>query len=215
MSYHGTPCWYELGTSDLKAAVNFYGAILGWDVADSGMAVFEYHLAKSDDDMVAGMMSNARQHGNPAPNWLIHFAVNDCDKAAADIKAAGGQIYKEPNDIPGTGRFAVVADPQGAVFGVLQPDMSQMSAPQRTRAEQGGAFNQNKSGHGNWNELMSTDPQAAFAFYSRLFGWSKGEAMNMGAMGVYQLLHHRGPRHWSHHGARRCTCAGVVALFRC
>src|SRR5690606_22710256 len=116
MSYHGNPCWYELGTGDLAAAGDFYAGILGWQIADSGMEGFEYHLARSGDDMVAGMMSNAGQQGNPPPNWLIYFAVDDCDKTAGDIKAAGGKACKGPDDIPGTGRFAVVADPQRAVF---------------------------------------------------------------------------------------------------
>lgn len=192
MSFHGNPCWYELGTSDLDGASKFYGTILGWQVADSGMEGFEYRLAKSDGDMVAGMMSNTGQQGNPPPNWLIYYAVDDCDKTAADIKAAGGKVFKEPADIPGTGRFAVVADPQGAVFGLLQSDMSQMSETDRAKAEAGGAFNQKKAGHGNWNELMSSDPVAGLAFYSRLFGWTKGDAMDMGAMGTYQLFRHKG-----------------------
>lgn len=198
MSYHGNPCWYELGTSDLKAAGNFYGKILGWQIADSGMEGFEYHLARMGDIMVAGMMSNAEQEGPPPPNWVIYFAVDDCDKAAADIKAAGGRVYMEPADIPGTGRFAVVTDPQGAVFGILQPDMSQMSAADIAKAEAGeGAFDQRKVGHGNWNELMTPDPEAAYAFYSRLFGWTKGDAMDMGECpegggGVYQLIRQNG-----------------------
>lgn len=192
MSYHGNPCWYELGTSDLDAAGGFYRRIFGWEVVDSGMDGFDYRLARSDDDMVAGLMSNAGQEGSPPPNWLIYFAVDDCDRSAADIGAAGGSVLKQPADIPGTGRYAVVADPQGAVFGLLQPDMSQMSEADRAKAETGGAFNQNKAGHGNWNELMSSDPKAAFAFYSGLFGWAKGEAMDMGEMGTYQLVRRNG-----------------------
>ena len=189
MSYHGNPCWYELGTSDLDGAAGFYRRILGWEVVDSGMEGFDYRLARSDGDMVAGLMSNAGQAGSPPPNWLIYFAVDDCDGRAADIEAAGGRVLKQPDDIPGTGRYAVVADPQGAVFGLLQPDMSGMD---EGAAEPGGAFDQNKAGHGNWNELMSSDPEAAFAFYSGLFGWTKGEAMDMGEMGTYQLFRHKG-----------------------
>lgn len=193
MSYQGTPCWYELGTSDLDGAGDFYTAILGWQIADSGMDGFDYRLAKSGDDMVAGLMSNTGQQGNPPPNWLLYFAVDDCDQTAADITAAGGAILKAPDDIPGTGRFAVAADPQGAVFGLLQPDMSQMSPADRAKAEAGeGAFNQKKAGHGCWNELMSTDPDAGFSFYAELFGWTKGDAMDMGAMGSYQLFRHKG-----------------------
>jgi predicted enzyme related to lactoylglutathione lyase len=189
MSFHGNPCWYELGTSDLDAAGRFYARILGWQVVDSGMQGFDYRLARVEDDMVAGLMSNQGQEGNPPPNWLIYFAVDDCDRSAGEIVAGGGSVLKGPDDIPGTGRFAVAADPQGAVFGLLQPDLSRMSEADRARAEAGGgAFDQSKAGRGNWNELMSADPEAGFAFYSRLFGWSRGEAMDMGEMGTYQLF---------------------------
>ena len=192
MSFHGNPCWYELGTTDLDAASGFYGRILGWQVADSGMEGFDYRLASAGDDMVAGMMTVEGQTQTPPPNWLIYFAVDDCDRTAAAIRAAGGSVLKEPADIPGTGRFAVAADPQGAVFGVLQPDMSQMSEAERAKAAEGGAFDQSKAGHGNWNELMTSDPGAGLAFYSGLFGWGKGEAMDMGEMGVYQLVRRNG-----------------------
>lgn len=197
MSYQGNPCWYELGTSDLTAAETFYGKILGWNVVDAGMDGFDYRLARVGDGMVAGMMSNSRQVGPPPPNWVIYFAVDDCDEAATDIKAAGGKIYVDPTDIPGTGRFAVAADPQGAAFGILQPDMSQMSDADRARAEAGeGAFDQSKAGYGNWNELMTSDPEGAYAFYSKLFGWTKGRAVCMDESpdggGVYQLIQRNG-----------------------
>lgn len=189
MSFHGNPCWYELGTDDLDKAAAFYSEIIGWNVIDSGMDGFDYRLARMGDQMVAGMMSNKDQNDAPPPNWLIYFAVDDCDKMAIEIEALGGKILKPAADVPGTGRFAVVADPQGAVFGILQPDMSKMSDTDRARAEAGeGSFDQNKAGHGNWNELMTPDPAAAFAFYSALFGWTKGEAMDMPGMGTYQLI---------------------------
>lgn len=189
MSFHGNPCWYELGTSDLDAAGRFYTRILGWQVVGSGMPGFDYRLARAGDDMVAGLMSNVGQEGSPPPNWVIYFAVDDCDGSAAESAAGGGSVLRGPADIPGTGRFAVAADPQGAVFGLLQPAIGEAD---RAKAEAGGgAFNQSKAGHGNWNELMSSDPEAGFAFYSRLFGWTRGEAMDMGPMGTYQLFRRR------------------------
>lgn len=193
MSYQGNPCWYELGTSDLDAARAFYAQVLGWEVADAGMKDFTYLLARSSGDMVAGMMSHEAQEFAPPPNWLIYFAVDDCDRTAQDIAAAGGRVMRGPADIPGTGRFAIAADPQGAVFGILEPDMTGMGADEVARAERGeGAFDQAKEGHGNWNELMTTDPEAGFAFYAGLFGWTRGEAMDMGQMGTYQLFRHKG-----------------------
>jgi predicted enzyme related to lactoylglutathione lyase len=185
---HGTPCWYELATSrgDLGAAETFYGAVLGWEARDSGMEGFEYHLAAADGELVAGLMNMPDDAGAMPPFWMIYFAVDDADKAAADAAAAGGSVHRAPADIPGTGRFAVLADPQGAAFGILEP------APMEEGPPAGGAFDQRKPGHGNWNELMTTDPAAAFGFYAGLLGWQKARAVDMGAMGTYQLFAHDG-----------------------
>lgn len=184
----GTPCWYELATSkgNLGAAETFYGEVLGWAFQDAGMAGFDYHLAKADGDMVAGLMNMPDDVGAMPPFWMIYFAVDDADKAAAAIEAAGGRIHRAPADIPGTGRFAVVGDPQGAGFGILELE------PMPGQEGAGGAFNQQKTGHGNWNELMSSDPEAGYRFYSGLFGWQKSQAVEMGAMGTYQVFSHDG-----------------------
>lgn len=192
-SHHGNPCWYELATGGghLKAAEDFYGKILGWRITDSGMEGFDYHLAKAGDDMVAGMMTMPEAVSGMPPFWMIYFSVDDADAFVADAKAAGASVHKDPQDVPGTGRFAILADPQGAAFGILQADMSGMSEANIAKTEAGGgAFDQSKAGHANWNELMSTDPEAGFAFYSKMFGWTKGDAVPMGEMGVYQLVRH-------------------------
>ncbi len=181
----GTPCWYELATSDLDGAARFYGTVLGWTVVDSGMEGFTYHLASTAEGHgVAGMMSNEHMAGAP-PFWLVYFAVDGADQAAADVRARGGSVIVEPTDIPGTGRFAVVADPQGAGFGLLQPQP--MDGPPEVAA-----FDQARAGHGNWLELASSDPQAGFDFYQGLFGWTASDAMDMGDMGTYQLFAHQG-----------------------
>jgi predicted enzyme related to lactoylglutathione lyase len=190
---HGMPCWYELNTSadtgdgGLGAAEGFYGTVLGWTFRDSGMPDFQYHLASAGGDLVAGLMPMPPGPGAAGmpPFWMIYFAVDDADKAAADAKAAGGGVHKEPADIPDTGRFAILADPQGAGFGVLQPE---------PMPEGGGghAFDQQKPGHGNWQELMTTDPDAGFRFYAGLLGWTKGQAVPMDAMGTYQLFQQDG-----------------------
>lgn len=111
----------------------------------------------------------------------------------ADAREAGAAVHREPTDIPQTGRFALLADSQWAAFGILQPDMSTMSPADIAKAEAGeGAFNPAKPGHGQWHELMSTDPVAGFDFYATLFGWTKGQAMDMGEMGTYQMFGHEG-----------------------
>ena len=185
--YHGSPCWYELATSKgaLDAAGTFYAAVLGWEVNDSGMEGFTYHLAVYADDMVAGLMETLPDAGDIPPVWTLYFAVDDADATAAAIEAAGGAILMPPPDIHGTGRYAVASDPQGAAFGILQPEPMEDGTA-------GNAFKQSKAGHGNWCELMSTDPEAGFAFYSALFGWQKSTPVDMGEMGTYQLFSHKG-----------------------
>lgn len=200
MTYLGNPVWYELSTSkgNLGAATKFYTAILNWTIRDAGMEGFSYSLANSDSDMVAGLMEMPDDVAGMPPMWMIYFAADDLDATVAKVRELGGSIHREPAAIPGTGRFAIAADPQGAAFGLLEPDMSQMSDADRAKAERGdGAFNQKKAGHGNWNELMSSDPEAGYEFYSQLFGWTKGEGMDMGEPsgdnpgGTYQLFRHR------------------------
>jgi len=175
-SHHGYPCWYELTTPDPDAAGAFYARLLGWSIDKAPMEGMEYYLGTLGGTMVAGMMAPSMP-GIP-PNWCLYFAVTDCDATVAAMLADGAQQYVAPSDIPGTGRFAILADPQGAVFGLLQP------AP----GGEGGAFDQNKRGHGNWHELMSSDPVAALAFYGKHLGWKTSTAMDMGEMGTYQLV---------------------------
>lgn len=182
MTAQGTPVWYELSTSDPDAAQTFYGKVLGWAVSDSGMAGIDYRLARMGGAMVAGMA--ALPGPQVPPNWMIYFEVDDCDATAGHVEAAGGRIVAGPADIPETGRYAVLTDPQGAHFGILQ------SLPMET--PQAPAFDQGKAGHGNWHELMSTDPKAGLDFYTRLFGWKPAQAMDMGEMGTYQLFSHAG-----------------------
>lgn len=177
--HHGAPCWYELTTPDLAASGAFYGGLLGWQIADAGMEGFTYHLASAAGTMVAGLWSPT----DPMPHfWLCYFAVADCDATVAQAVALGATVHQPPNDIPGTGRFAILGDPQGAGFGILQP------LPGGT----GGAFDQMKTGHGNWHELTTPDPAAALAFYGALFGWTQSSVMPMGELGDYHIIARQG-----------------------
>ena len=113
----GAMCWNELETRDPKAAQQFYGALLGWKAKESP----GYTEWMNQGTPIGGMMemTGDRWKGIP-PHWMPYFAVADCDKTVATVKDSGGKAYVEPTDIPGTGRFAVLADPQGAVFSVIQ-----------------------------------------------------------------------------------------------
>jgi predicted enzyme related to lactoylglutathione lyase len=180
----GLPCWYELATVDLAAAGTFYAAVFDWQIADSGMTDFTYHLASRAGHGVAGLMSTAGQPQAAAPAWVVYFTTASVDDAVAVVTAAGGQVYAAPADIPGTGRFAIVADPLGATFGLLAPLPMESTGDEPMVS----AYDQSRPGHGNWHELTTSDPERAMSFYEKLFGWRRTTAMDMGADGVYQLF---------------------------
>lgn len=178
MSSHGLPCWYELASPDLDTVKEFYAGLLGWSWADSGMPGMTYLLASRDGDRVAGLF--APDPGMPVA-WTAYTAVDDADATVAKAKDLGASVVVPPTDIPGTGRFSVLIDPQGAVFAILQ--LLPMAD-----GTTGSAFNQQKPGHGNWHDLSTPDTAAALAFYGALFGWTQSHAMPMGPDMVYTII---------------------------
>lgn len=182
MSYHGLPCWYELATNDLDRAKAFYGTIFGWSVADSNTPGMTYMLATAGAAMVAGMM---KAEGPQPLAWSIYFAVTDCDASVSEATSLGATVLVPPTDIPNTGRFAILADPQSATFSLLQPMSIEGSDTSR-------AFDQKLPGHGNWNELITPDPVKALAFYGKLLGWTQTRAMPMGPEMTYYIFAHEG-----------------------
>ncbi|HUI20259.1 MAG TPA: VOC family protein [Methylocella sp.] len=172
--------WYDVMTSDPKAAESFYCKVIGWEAKDAGMTNHPYTLFSARPVMIGGLMpipDEVRAMGIP-PHWTGYIGVDDVDAYAARVKEAGGAIHRAPEDIPGVGRFAVAADPHGAVFNLFKGMGGQGPQP----VEPG------TPGHVGWHELHAGDGESAFAFYSGLFGWTKGEAIQMGEMGVYQVF---------------------------
>lgn len=180
---HGKFVWYELMTTDTKAAEEFYDDVVGWTSEDSGMPGAGYTLFKTDGDVrVAGLMTmpEGALKMNAPPAWLGYIGVDDVDAAAKQLKELGGTVHREPDDIPNIGRFAIVTDPHGAVFALFKGngEMPELA--------------QNANGNVGWHELMAGDLSVEFPFYQKMFGWGKDEAMDMGAMGVYQIFNHNG-----------------------
>jgi uncharacterized protein len=172
--------WYDVMTIDTKAAEAFYAKAIGWDIKDSGMKDRYYGILSAGATMVGGLMpipGDALAAG-ARPAWTGYVGVDDVDDYARRVKAAGGAIHRDGTDIPGVGRFAVAADPQGAGFILFKPNTDQAPTP----APMG------TPGHVGWRELHAGDPARAFEFYSKLFGWTRGEALDMGAMGIYQTF---------------------------
>jgi uncharacterized protein len=170
-------------TTDTAGAGAFYRDVIGWDAQDAGMRGMSYTLFKAGETSVGGMMALPQDAcaGGARPGWIGYVAVDDVDASAAQAKKDGGNIYHGPDDIPGVGRFAIIADPQGATLALFKPSAQAAEA-------KGSAAAQHTPGHGGWHELAAADREAAFAFYAKLFGWKKAEAMDMGPMGIYQIF---------------------------
>ncbi|MGD1036839.1 MAG: VOC family protein [Roseiarcus sp.] len=167
--------------SDAQAATDFYASVVGWAASDAGMSGSPYTLLSAGPTMVAGLMTlpeDARKMG-ARPGWLGYVGVPDVDAYAAKISAAGGKIHRAAADIPTVGRFAVVGDPDGAAFVIFKGAPAEDPRPPLAT---------NAPGNAGWRELHAGDLDAAFAFYSGLFGWKKTQAMDMGPMGTYQLF---------------------------
>ena len=168
--------WYELVTSDTAAAETFYGKVVGWDAQAFDGGPEPYKILSMKGKGVGGVMKLPA--GMSEPFWLGYIGTPDIDAAVTKLKKAGGTIHRA-FEIPNVGRLALVDDPQGVGFAMIQGATSDQPSQ---------AFDQNAPGHGNWHELHTTDPKKAFDFYARQFGWTKGPAFDMGPMGNYQLF---------------------------
>jgi predicted enzyme related to lactoylglutathione lyase len=176
----GKFAWYEWMGDDVEAAAKFYRAVVGWNIQENNMAGFPYSIASTNGHGVAGMMKipdDAKAMGAP-PCWTGYVWVEDVDAAAKSLTAAGGSLKKRPADIPNVGRFAVVADPYGAMF-MLFRDAGGNPPPPPPAGTPGLV---------GWRELHAGDGAGAFKFYSEQFGWKKEGEFDMGPMGIYHLF---------------------------
>lgn len=170
--------WYELLTNQPESAISFYTKLIGWGVQQFEGGDTPYTMFTTDDFPMAGVMQlpeEAVASGAP-PHWLPYIGTDDVDATAEKTTSLGGQILVAPQDIPSVGRFAVLRDPQGAVFATYTPSGEH---PGRGEAPKVGQF--------SWHELATTDHEAAFDFYNTLFDWDKTDAMDMGEAGIYQM----------------------------
>jgi predicted enzyme related to lactoylglutathione lyase len=115
----GAFCWNELATPDDRAAGSFYTGLFGWGTMVQDMGPMKYTTFTNDGRPAGGMYRPAPEQGDMPPSWTTYFAVADCDASAGQVQELGGAVLTPPSDIPGVGRFAIVADPQGAVFGII------------------------------------------------------------------------------------------------
>jgi uncharacterized protein len=184
---HGDFIWYELMTPDPDGSRAFYSKVVGWDIGPSDGEP-GYAMIKGSESEVGGMLTlsaEMQQHG-ARPVWLGYVNTANVDETVTSIEHGGGKLLMGPVDIP-QGRFAMVADPQGAVFYVMAP-----KPPEGQEDKESLAFSYDKKrvGHCAWNELMTSDQAAAWHFYGTRFGWVQDGEMDMGPLGKYQFIKH-------------------------
>jgi len=176
---HGSFVWYELITTDIECAKAFYPRVLGWGTQDVSMPSMAYSLFTLGEASVSGLMglpAGADKIGTK-PRWIGYVAVDDVDVTAALINQLKGAVHVPPTNFYNFSRFAVVADPQAASFGLI----SWLRPVQLPKAEA------NVPGSIAWHELLAADREKALAFYGSLFGWQKAEA-RVGPRGTYQFF---------------------------
>jgi predicted enzyme related to lactoylglutathione lyase len=193
----GTFCWFECGSTDAAKAKSFYTELFGWNAADVPMAgdMGKYTLLKnSHEEDIAGLyqLSGPQFEGIPS-HWMTYVAVEDVDKTAKRAKLLGGKVLREPLDIPGVGRIAILQDPTGAWIAIARFDQHPGTSSR---------------GPLGWSELATPDTARAQAFYTELFDWkAKSDPKNQytefqvggRSIGGMMALQHHGsetPPHW-------------------
>jgi predicted enzyme related to lactoylglutathione lyase len=169
----GVPCWVDTSQPDPEKAVPFYQGLFGWEFEDvmpdgSDLAYLIGRIRGGDAGAISGIPDGAP----PMAMWNTYIWVDDADQAAARARDAGGAVLVEPFDVMDSGRMAVLADPEGAVFNVWQAK------------EHKGAGVVNEHGALNFNGLATRDPAGAKAFYGAVFGW---ETLDLPAGAMWTL----------------------------
>jgi uncharacterized protein len=173
MSAQGKFVWHDLMTTDVEASKRFYGELFGWRIWKGEHGDY-LHISAGKRD-IGGIVPPDPKRQMPS-HWNAYIAAQNIDEVMGRVTEAGGKVYAPVMDIPRVGKFAVVADPRGATFSPFQaiewqPDDDKTPAP----------------GEFCWDELLTDDPEAAVAFYEKVFGHSH-TAMDMGPMGTYRVL---------------------------
>ena len=165
----GNFCWFELATSDQKAAKDFYTKVFGWETDDQPMGPDQFYtMLKKDGKNVGALfgMSKEEMGSGIPPHWSIYIAVTNADETTKKAESLGAKTIMAPFDVMDVGRMAVIMDPTGAIFSIWQ-------ASKHKGAELVGEI-----GSFCWWELNTKDTTAAIEFYTKLFGWTTGGDSN-------------------------------------
>ena len=182
------PIWYELMTPDPGGVAPFYRAVFGWDTQGQSASTPTGHpywmIGRAEGGHAGGvlLLTEDMQVAGGRPGWLTYFEVEDVEATVAKATSLGAKVWLPPMKMD-VGTMAMLGDPQGASFYVMDPT----PPPDRPDA-QSDVFAPNTPGHSWWNELQTKNEPAATRFYTELFGWSAANAMPMGDRGEYRFV---------------------------
>jgi predicted enzyme related to lactoylglutathione lyase len=174
-SDRGLFVWHELNTTEITSAADFYSRLIGWKTRDWDQNP-AYKIWTMGREGRGGLYSIHEEPNvvTPPPHWLSYVGTPDVDATVRQTVELGGKVVTPAYDVPKIGRMAVLQDPQGGMFAI-----SAQVERSRYREPQVGDF--------SWHELLTTNRETAFDFYSKLFGWEKITAMDMGGGNMYQI----------------------------
>ncbi len=163
----GKVIFVELVTPDLVVAKQFYGKLFGWTFRDIENGGTKYAEVSLNGRPVAGLIYKELPAGDRRrPAWLSFISVRDVDAAMKTALQHGAKVLSEPHNIPDRGREAVLADPQGAIFAILDSSSGDPSDVLAT------------PGEWIWSSLITSDPDTDAAFYQSLFGYEVFDLTN-------------------------------------
>lgn len=178
-AFPGKFVWFEHVSREPRRAQAFYGEVLGWATRAFPVADASYEMIFAGEKML-GDYTTPADSGAPA-HWVSFVSVEDIEATVKSAVENGGRVLVEPHEIPDVGMRALIADPQGAVLSLLS---RYADDPPDAYAKQGEFF---------WNELQTTDPEKAVAFYEQVIGFThesmdaphgeKYHALSLGGVG--------------------------------
>ena len=170
--------WFEHASRDARKAQAFYGEVLGWKVQPWGDSGYDMILAGDTIETMIGGYAAPGSDRQEA-HWISYVSVEDVDATAKAAAANGGKVLQAPHDLPGLGRVARIADPQGAELCLFRNATGDPADPPATAPPHPRRF--------FWSELQTSDPTKALSFYEKVLGFTH-QTMDMGPAGAYHIL---------------------------
>lgn len=170
------PDWVDLTTPDATSAVDFYSQLLGWEIETTTTPMGDYHIAREHGHQIAGVMAQGPELASQPPMWTMYINVADVDETAGKVTGAGGRVLSPPFDIP-DGRVAIIADPSGAMFGIIATPLEHSDQ----------CWFSMSCGAVCWVELLTRDPLTAEPFYGEVFTWKAGTDSTVPPHTIFRL----------------------------